>query len=96
MEPHLLRQFLAMLGPYPWGSLLRLDEKRFALVVRPNAAEPENPLARVIDTGAGEPALSEEQTPLRHLDGSATLEAVDPAALGIDVSKLLHHTQSAS
>jgi HD-GYP domain-containing protein (c-di-GMP phosphodiesterase class II) len=93
MEPLLLRQFLAMLGPYPWGSLLRLDEKRFALVVRPNAAEPENPLARVIDTGMGEPALSEEQTPLRHLADSPTLESVDPADLGIDVARLLHHTK---
>jgi hypothetical protein len=84
------------LGPYPWGSLLRLGDGRFALVTRPNAAEPGNPLTRVIDTGPGEPTLSEEQTPLRQLTESATLEAADPVDLGIDVAKLLHHTRSAS
>jgi HD-GYP domain-containing protein (c-di-GMP phosphodiesterase class II) len=93
MEPLLLRQFLVMLGPYPWGAVLRLDENRFALVVRPNAADPENPMARVIDIGMAEPTLSEEQTPLRDLATSPTLEAVDPIDIGVDVARLLHHTR---
>ena len=93
MEPHLLWQFLLMLGPYPWGSLMRLGERRFALITRPVASEPDNPLARVIDLESGEPVLSDERRPLRELGEPEAMEVVDPVDLGIDLARLVHHLQ---
>jgi hypothetical protein len=73
--------------------LLRLSENRYALITRPNASEPDDPFARVIDLQSGAPVISDEQVPLRELAEPEGLEIVDPMALGIDLPKLLHHSQ---
>ncbi len=93
MEPSLLRHFLSMLGPHPWGSLLKLSDTRFALVTRPYPPEPEDPLARVIGLESGTAVISEEEVHLRSLAEPQLLETVDPVALGLDLSKLLHQAQ---
>jgi HD-GYP domain-containing protein (c-di-GMP phosphodiesterase class II) len=91
LEPRLLQSFLDLLGPYPWGTLLRLDDERLAVVTRPNPADPENPMTRVIEVGEGEAKAAAETLPLRETArGAKALEVVDPVALGIDLTELLH------
>jgi len=91
LEPRLLQRFLDLLGPYPWGTLLRLDDARLAVVTRPNPAEPENPMTRVIEVGEGGAKAAAEALPLRETArGTAALEVVDPVALGLDLTELLH------
>lgn len=91
LEPRLLQSFFDLLGPYPWGTLLRLDDARLAVVTRPNPAEPENPMTRVIEVGEGEAKAAAEALPLREtVRGTEALEVVDPVALGLDLTELLH------
>ena len=91
LEPRLLARFLEVLGPYPWGTVVRVDERRLAVVTRPNAAARENPFARVIELGYGLPRAHEEEVPLWELLGETSrVEVVDPVALGINLTAVLH------
>ena len=95
LEPRLFRHFVTMLGPYPWGTLLGLAEDRLAVVTRPNASAPENPFARVIEMNAGKPEIANAEVPVRQLSQQeGRLEALDPVALGIDLTVLLHGLQA--
>ncbi|MCJ7822781.1 MAG: HD-GYP domain-containing protein, partial [Armatimonadetes bacterium] len=91
LEPRLLKSFLDLLGPYPWGTLLRLDDGRLAVVTRPNPTEPENPVTRLIEVAEGKARAAEEALPLRETAPRMEApEVVDPVSLGIDLTELLH------
>jgi hypothetical protein len=91
LEPRLLRHFLRLLGPYPWGSLLRVAEGALAVVTRPNPETPESPFVRRIEAGQEGPLVSEEERPLSELvSGRNQVEMVDPVRVGIDLSAALH------
>jgi len=91
LEPRLLARFLDLLGPYPWGSLLRLAEGPLVVVSRPNPEEPGNPLARVIEIGTSGNRASDEQTHLRDMtDRMAEIRVLDPVEVGINLTSLLH------
>lgn len=90
VEPRLFRHFVTMLGPYPWGTLLGFQDGRLAVVTRPNAAAPENPYARVIETESDPPRAVAEEVPVRHLCRQETFAVLDPVALGLDLTALLH------
>jgi len=95
LEPRLLARFLEMLGPYPWGTLLRLGGDRLVVVTRPNPIAPDNPLARIIDPSNGGQVLDEE-IPLREVEPSSKqIEVVDPVALGIDLTAMMHRAAAA-
>jgi len=89
LDPRLLRCFLAMLGPYPTGSVLRLSHHRLAVVTAPNRAEPERPLARRLELGEdGRWALAEEAPLTELVTDPGAVEIVDPVELGIDPAML--------
>jgi len=91
LEPRLLARFLEILGPYPWGTVARLGDQRLALVTRPNPAAPENPFVRVIELENGEAKVREDEMPLLELTGGGgRIEVVDPVALGLNLTALLH------
>ena len=91
VEPDLFRQFISMLGPYPWGTLLGLPEGRLAVVTRPNAASPENPYAWIIEAEAHPPKAAETELPLRQLvSGASEVTVLDPVSLGMDLTAILH------
>ena len=91
LEPRLLARFLGMLGPYPAGTLLGLSEGRMAVVTRPNAAAPENPFVRAMEKDFGRPRLSRDERPLWELaDEPGKMAALDPVALDLDLTALLH------
>ena len=90
LEPRLLSRFLAMLGPCPWGTLLRVGGDRLLVVTRPNPANPDNPLTRVIDAADGWRVV-EEEVPLQEVEPRLEMaQVVNPVELGIDLTALLH------
>lgn len=91
LEPRLLERFLEMLGPHPWGSLLRLPEGRLAVVTRPHAAEPGNPFVRLLVPENGGLRATDEEVPLGAVAPlEAELEHLDPYAERINLTALLH------
>ena len=90
LEPRLFGHFVAMLGPYPWGTLLGLPDGRMAVVTRPNASRPDNPLARVIALETAKPGIADSEVPVRQLAARGEFQVLDPATLGIDLTALLH------
>lgn len=89
LEPRLLRHFIEMLGPYPWGTLLGFHGGGLAVITRPNSADPENPFARPVRWEQGVVAAGEE-APLRALLGaSGPPQVLDPVALGMDLSQVM-------
>ena len=89
LEPRLLERFIEMLGPYPWGTVLRVSDDLLVVVTRPDQTIPDNPYSRAIHLSAGPPTVGEE-VPLRELTSVSQLETVDPAEIGIDLPGLLH------
>ncbi len=97
LEPRLLHRFLAMLGPYPSGTLLGLPDERLVVVTRPNGDAPENPFVRRLEKSAGGKRLSREELPLQKLTGEPSrLTVLDPTALGLDLIALLHEAAAAT
>jgi HD-GYP domain-containing protein (c-di-GMP phosphodiesterase class II) len=97
LEPRLLRHFLAMLGPYPCGTLVGLSDDRMAVVTRPNAMAPGNPFARIIERSGPAHRMADAEVPLRDLaPDPASLTTLDPVTLGMDLTALLHSSIPAS
>jgi hypothetical protein len=94
LEPRLLARFLAMLGPYPWGTLLGVGGNRLLVVTRPNPADPHNPLTRGIDTTGGGEVLDEEIPLLEAEPIPERIQVVDPVSLGINLTALVHRKAS--
>ena len=93
MEPRLLAAFLELLGPHPWGTLVRAADGRLGVVTRPSPADPANPGIRVIEMEEEGPRVLDGEMPLQELDGYPDkLEVVDPLALGIDLTELFHRS----
>jgi putative nucleotidyltransferase with HDIG domain len=88
-DQRLVRRFSQLLGIYPVGNLVRLDDGSLAVVVRVHAPEPSKPMVRVVVAPDGSRlaaprnvALWAESTP----DGPPPriVTPVDPAEVGID------------
>jgi len=92
LEPRLLQRFFAMLGPYPWGTLVRLAQDRLAVVTRPNPINPDNPFVRLIDS-SGKGRVLDEEIPLRDaVPDLSRLDIADPVQLGLNLTSLMHKT----
>ena len=88
-DQHLVRRFAQLMGIYPPGTLVRLDDGTLAVVLRVHAPDPYKPTVRVIIASSGEPI----ETPLDvnlweagpHAQGPKAVSApLDPADHGID------------
>jgi putative nucleotidyltransferase with HDIG domain len=88
-DQHLVRRFTQLLGIYPPGNLVRLDDGSLAVVMAVHAPEPFKPRVKVIVTPAGEPIATPYEINLWEViaetPGPKTVTApLDPAAHGID------------
>ncbi len=91
LEPRLMQGFVELLGPYPWGSLLRVGDGSLVVVTRPNPAAPENPMTRRVELENGTARIIEGEAPLREAaGGSDEAEVVNPVSPGINLTALLH------
>jgi putative nucleotidyltransferase with HDIG domain len=85
----LLQQFVAVMGTYPVGTLVRLDSGELAVVTAVDDRDPLQPDVKVIADRHGSllPAPLHRQTSERDAQGGfrySVMEAVDPAGAGID------------
>jgi putative nucleotidyltransferase with HDIG domain len=96
-DQHLVRRFSQLLGIYPPGTLVRLDDGALAVVTRVHAPQPDAPAVRVVRMPGGEtPRVPIElalwegpppgETPRR------IVTPVDPATVGIDALSQLNDT----
>jgi hypothetical protein len=53
-DQHLVRRFVQLLGIYPVGTAVRLDNGDIAVVVRTNVGDPHRPRVRVVASEKGE------------------------------------------
>jgi len=88
-DPRLVRRFSQLMGIYPPGTVVRLDDGSLAVVVRVHAPEPARPAVQIVVRPDGthldtpvEVALWEEEAPGRPYRSIVT--PVDPVEVGID------------
>ena len=88
-DQRLVRRFSQLLGIYPAGNLVRLDDGSLAVVVRVHAPEPSKPMVRVISAPDGTRLAAPRDVPLWLEDTPdgpppRIVTPVDPADTDID------------
>jgi putative nucleotidyltransferase with HDIG domain len=88
-DQHLVRRFTQLLGIYPPGNLVRLDDGALAVVMAVHAPEPYKPRVKVIAKPAGELIEKPYEINLWEVNAEtpgpkAVTAPLDPAAHGID------------
>jgi putative nucleotidyltransferase with HDIG domain len=86
LHPDYVERFTASLGPYPVGSLVRLDSNEIGLVVEVNPAEPSIADLKILFAASG--ARVDEPYPLQlnPAQPRRIVAEVDPYSKGIEVS----------
>lgn len=93
-DPKLVEAFLQMVGLYPVGTLVRLNTRELALVLRPQE-DPARPLVRLVTEADGNlvedgPEVDlMEKNPITKDYARSILISVDPSSKGIDVGRIL-------
>jgi HD-GYP domain-containing protein (c-di-GMP phosphodiesterase class II) len=88
-DQHLVRRFTQLLGIYPPGNLVRLDDGAMGVVMAVHAPEPFKPRVKIISTATGERLETPYEINLWEIpaDGhgpKAVKAPLDPAQHGID------------
>ncbi len=94
MEPRLKILFLEMLGPYPIGSIMRLDDDSIAIVTEPNRSNPQRPMLMRIFGKNGLRLQQRAPVDLSEKDGDKRYkhhirEFVDPEKFEIEPADVL-------
>jgi putative nucleotidyltransferase with HDIG domain len=85
----LARKFVEMMGKYPVGTLVRLDNNEIAVVFRPNPADADAPEVKVALDAAGNVLAEGRREKLVRTDGTCyarIVSTVDPLLKNIDVA----------
>lgn len=88
LDPEIVKQFLALTGRYPTGSVVRLDSNEIAVVVTPSAEEAGAAVVKVIMDPLGRQLAEVEMRSLLQ-SGDRIVDLVDPLVRGIEVSRYL-------
>jgi len=88
-DQHLVRRFTQLLGIYPPGNLVRLDDGAMGVVIAVHAPDPFKPRVKVIATPAGEPLEAPYELNLWEMSdsmpGPKSVKApLDPGEHGLD------------
>ncbi len=87
LHPQYVERMISALGPYPVGSLVRLDSNEIGLVVRVDTREPDAVDLKILFDSDGNQLAD---PPVRHLPGSQSrriVAEVDPYSRGIEVGE---------
>jgi putative nucleotidyltransferase with HDIG domain len=93
LEAGLVTSFVEMMGKYPVGTLVRLDTNEIAVVYRPNPANSELPVVKIIFDTTGELLDNPQVVRLTNEQGSCysrIVAVVDPVTKNIEVGKYLN------
>ena len=89
LHPEYTALFISALGPYPVGSLVRLDSNEIGVVVRVGTTDPEAVRLKILFDGEGRKLAT---PPVRELTGkqaACIVAEVDPLVKGIEVTDYL-------
>lgn len=92
LDGALVASFIEMMGKYPVGTLVRLDNNEVAVVYRPNPLDEESPMVRILIEGDGTRLNVPREQPLIEQDGARYADivaVVDPLLKNIDVAKFV-------
>lgn len=93
-DPKLVEAFVQMVGIYPVGTLVRLNTRELAVVLRPQE-DPSRPLVRLVADADGAPLQGGgeidllEKDPITKDYARSILIPVDPSSKNIDVGRIL-------
>lgn len=88
LNGELVERFVEMMGAYPVGTLVRLDNNEIALVVRPHPMDSVVPAVKIIIDAAGDVLTQPRLVSLAAADGvryASIVATVDPLVRNIDV-----------
>ncbi|TLM68178.1 MAG: HD-GYP domain-containing protein [Deltaproteobacteria bacterium] len=89
LHPGYVEKFVASLGPYPVGSLVRLDNNEIGLVVKVDTADPSLADIKIIFDAAGQLLGEPQRLHLGPNQPRKIVAEVDPFSKGIDVVDFL-------
>ena len=93
LDNNLVVRFTELMGKYPVGTLVRLDNNEVALVHRPNPLDEETPMVRIVLERDGSRLKPHREKRLVEPDGSSyarIVAEVDPLLKNIDVGSLIN------
>jgi len=92
LDGTLVASFEKMMGKYPVGTLVRLDNNEVAVIYRPNPLDEETPLIRILIESDGRRLKEPREVALVGPDGSryaSIVAEMDPKLKNIDVGRCL-------
>jgi putative nucleotidyltransferase with HDIG domain len=92
LNPDLLLRFIEMMGQFPVGTLVRLDNNEVAVVYRPNPVDSERPVVKIVMDSAGNQLPTGRTENLASSTGrpyASIVAEVDPILKNIDVAQYL-------
>ncbi|KAF0221345.1 MAG: metal dependent [Geobacteraceae bacterium] len=92
LDGTLVNRFVEMMGKYPVGTLVRLDNNEIAVVFRPNPADCEAPIVKIIMDANGrkiEDPVTQRLADAAGIRYAAIVAVVDPMLKSIDVATYL-------
>jgi HD-GYP domain-containing protein (c-di-GMP phosphodiesterase class II) len=91
LDGAIVERFIEMMGNYPVGTLVRLDNNEVAIVYRPNPLDENAPMVRILFDSDGVRLSAPLEQALTNPDGSCysrIVAVVDPLLKSIDIGKL--------
>ncbi len=84
LDPGLTRVFVSMMGVYPPRTVVRLDDGRTGVVMRPSEGDPLKPVVKIIAAGDGT-MVEPYRVDLSAEEGPAVDRCLDPRDLNVEV-----------
>ncbi len=89
LNPEYVTMFIDSLGPYPVGSLVRLDSNEIGLVIKVDAKDPSLADIKLIFDAAGNQVQEQQYLDIRPDQPRRIIAEVDPASKGLEVTDFL-------
>jgi putative nucleotidyltransferase with HDIG domain len=89
LDPQFVEQFVASLGTYPVGSLVRLDSGEIGLVVWVDTKDPDSVRVKILFDQNGTLLAEPRRIDLQGTDSQRIIAEVDPFTKGIEVTDYL-------
>jgi putative nucleotidyltransferase with HDIG domain len=89
LNPHFVEKFITSLGPYPVGSLVRLDSNEIGVVVWVSRSDPNDVQVKMLFDRTGKSLPLPQVTALSGPGSRRIVAEVDPFVRGIDVADFI-------
>nr|WP_275405823.1 HD-GYP domain-containing protein [Desulfovibrio sp. JC022] len=90
-DPAYLNRFVRVMGIYPPGTMVQLDDLRFAIVLETNETKPRQPKVKILFNDKMQPVVSECIDLASYERGGKKVQVMrqpDPKSLGVDMQQL--------